>query len=212
MATLNFIKGTIHGKLGEFVGSSWKGKDYIKTYTPPSDPKTQDQTAVRTVFQHIMHIASAINPTVLKPYTFPRPRRMTAVNRMAQINQPMFADKQWDAAKLKIFEGSLLNPGVTSAEVSADGLTVTATWDGAQGSAEDAAIAVLHDETSERSVALVTKRNAGTTGAWDIAEIGGIADPAKAHIYLVFSQPPAPGTGGSGEVSNTAYHAITRAP
>jgi hypothetical protein len=189
-----------------------EGQGHIKTYTPPSDPKTQDQTAVRTVFQHIIHIASAINATVLKPYTFPCPRQMTAVNRMAQINQPMFADKHRDAAKLKIFERNLLNPGVTSAEAPADGLTLTVTRDGARGNTEDEAIVILHDETSERSVALVTKRGAGTTGAWDRAEIGGIADPAKAHIYLAFSQPPAPGTGGSGEVSNTAYHAITRAP
>lgn len=32
MATLNFIKGSIKGKIGQFVGSSWRGKDYIKTY------------------------------------------------------------------------------------------------------------------------------------------------------------------------------------
>jgi hypothetical protein len=33
-------KGTIKGKVGQFVGSSWKGIDYIKTYTPSGNPRT----------------------------------------------------------------------------------------------------------------------------------------------------------------------------
>jgi hypothetical protein len=39
MATLNFIRGSIKGRVGQFVGSSWRGKDYIKTFTPPSNPQ-----------------------------------------------------------------------------------------------------------------------------------------------------------------------------
>ena len=66
-ARLNFVKGSIKGRVDEFVGSSWKGTDYIKTYTPPGNPKTQGQVTVRTVFQHITHVASQINAAVLKP-------------------------------------------------------------------------------------------------------------------------------------------------
>jgi hypothetical protein len=61
MATLNFIRGSIKGKLGDIVGSSWRGKDYIKTYVPPSNPNTQGQAAVRTIFQHIAHIPNPGN-------------------------------------------------------------------------------------------------------------------------------------------------------
>jgi hypothetical protein len=49
MATLNFLRGSIKGKLGDIVGSSWRGKDYIKTYIPPSNPNTEGQAAVRTI-------------------------------------------------------------------------------------------------------------------------------------------------------------------
>ena len=82
MAELNFVRGTIRGKIGQFVGSSWKGKPYIKTFTKPGNPRTADQVAVRTVFQKVSHIAKNIYKHVLKPYTFPTPRRQTAFNQM----------------------------------------------------------------------------------------------------------------------------------
>jgi hypothetical protein len=46
MAQLNFIKGTIRGK--------------IKTFTKPGNPRTADQVAVRTVFYNVSQIAKAI--------------------------------------------------------------------------------------------------------------------------------------------------------
>jgi hypothetical protein len=60
MSTLKFVRGSIKGRVGQFVGSSWRGKDYIKTFTPPSNPKTEGQVAVRTIFQNIAHIAKVI--------------------------------------------------------------------------------------------------------------------------------------------------------
>jgi hypothetical protein len=67
---------------------------------------------VRTIFQHTAHITTAIYEPVLKPYTFPKPKRMTAYNRMVQINKDMFHDLAWNQTKLKIFEGPLFNPGI----------------------------------------------------------------------------------------------------
>lgn len=99
MARLNFVRGSIKGRVGEFVGSSWKGEDYIKTFTPPSNPRTEGQVAIRTVFQHITQIASQINADVLKPYTFPKPQKMTATNRMVHVNQELFDDKKLGPVK-----------------------------------------------------------------------------------------------------------------
>jgi hypothetical protein len=125
MATLNLLRGSIKGKLGDIVGSSWRGKEYVKTFTPPSNPNTEGQAAVRTIFQHTTHIAASIYEPVLKPYTFPKPRKMTAYNRMVQINKPLFHELTWDQTKLKIFEGPLFNPGITAASIQNTG-TVTA--------------------------------------------------------------------------------------
>jgi hypothetical protein len=121
MASLNFVRGSIKGRVGEFVGSSWKGTDYIKTFSPPSNPRTQGQVAVRSVFQHITHIAGLLNEEVLKPFTFPKPAKMTPPNRMVHINKPLFEDRAWEPAKLKIFEGGLYNPGMTAAAIEGGG-------------------------------------------------------------------------------------------
>jgi hypothetical protein len=206
MARLNFIRGSIKGRVGEFVGSSWKGEDYIKTFTPPSNPKTEGQVAVRGVFQHITHIASQINADVLKPYTFPKPQKMTAANRMMHINRAIFEDKAWEPAKLNIFEGSLYNPGITAAVIENSGTPtaqVKITFSNGVGTATDKAIAVIYDEVSGKALTAEGDRQTGQL-AVSIAVIAP-ADLSKLHAYLVFSQPPAPGTGESGQVSGTAY-------
>ncbi|MDR3343958.1 MAG: DUF6266 family protein [Treponema sp.] len=213
MAALNFIRGSVKGKIGQFVGSSWRGKDYIKTYTPPGNPKTAGQVSVRNIFQRVTLIAKSIYYPVLKPYTFPKPQKMTAFNKMVQTNKPMFDGREWDASLLKIFEGALYSPGISGAALSADRRELAVTWDGSQGTADNAAIAVVHSEETGKTLCAVTTRDAGTTGDWDITELGGITDPGKVHAYLVFSRPPAQGTdadvAGTGEVSGTAYHTVT---
>jgi hypothetical protein len=213
MARLNFVRGSIKGRVGEFVGSSWKGEDYLKTFTPPSNPRTEGQVAIRTVFQHITHIASQINAGVLKPYTFPKPPKMTPINRMVHINQALFDNKAWESSKLKIFEGPLYNPGITAAAIE-NGGTATAqvkvTFAPAVGEAADKALAVVYDETSDNALIGQAERQAGEI-LIPIAVLGQ-GDLSKLHAYLVFSQPPAPGTGEAGQVSGTAYLKVPAPP
>jgi hypothetical protein len=159
--------------------------------------------AVRTIFQHIAHIAKAIYEGVLKPYTFPRPRKFTAYNRMVQINKDLFDDRAWDPAKLKIFEGPLFNPGIASVS----GADVAVSFDAATGEGTDKAIAVVYDELTETALY-------GEAARADAAVSVSIAmlDPAALsglHAYLVFAKPPAPGTAEQGQVSGTAYQAVT---
>jgi hypothetical protein len=205
MATLNFVRGSIKGRVGQFVGSSWRGKDYIKTFTPPANPKTEGQVAIRTIFQHIAHIAKAIYAGVLKPFTFPRPRTFTAYNRMVQINKNLFDDRAWDPAKLKIFEGPLFNPGIISATVS--GADVIVSFDATIGEGTDQAIAVVYDDLTETTL----YGEAARADAAVSVSIAGL-DPAALsdlHAYLVFAREPAPGTAEQGQVSGTAYMAVS---
>jgi hypothetical protein len=209
MATLNFLRGSIKGKLGDIVGSSWRGKDYVKTYVPPSNPNTEWQAAVRTIFHHTTPIAKSIYEAVLKPYTFPKPKKMTAYNRMIQINKAMFHDLSWDQTKLKVFEGPLFNPGITDAAIQNTGTTtavVRVTFDAALGDGTDIAIAIIHDEQTETTVCgQATRADAHIDVS--IAALNQ-ADVTTLHAYLVFSQPPAQGSGKHGEVSGTAYLAV----
>ena len=208
MARLNFVKGSIKGKIGQFVGSSWRGIDYIKTYTPPSNPQTDGQVAVRTVFKHASAIAKAIYAEVLKPYTFPKPQKLTAYNRMIQINKEMFDDLEWDQTKLKIFDGPLYNPGIASAAItSGAGSKATVAWNPAIGEGTDVALVIIHDETTEKTLTGKGTRQAGTLDV-DTAILNQ-ADLTKVHAYLVFAQPPAHGSGETGQVSRTAYSPVS---
>jgi hypothetical protein len=207
MARLNFLKGSIRGKVGQFVGSSVHGTDYIKTYTPPSNPRTEGQVAVRTVFKHATAFAKAIYETVLKPYTFPHPKKVTAHNRMIQVNEAMFREGEWNIAKLKIFEGPLGNPGIKTAVISDASLKVTVTRETAVGEGSDLAFVILHDETADKTLTAQGTRQDGTleidTAAFNQADLSGV------HAYLVFAQPLAYGSGGTGQVSGTAYLAAS---
>jgi hypothetical protein len=206
MAELNFVRGSIKGKVGQFVGSSWKGIDYIKTFTPPSNPRTEGQVAIRDVFQHVASIAKAIYAGVLKPYTFPVPQKMTAYNKMVQINKPMFDDKAWEQAKLKIWKGPLFNPGITAAtveNVATPTAAVRVTFSATVGDAGDVAAAVVHDEETETTLYTTATRGAAQIDV-PIATLDATALDGL-HAYLVFSKPPVAETGESGQVSNTAY-------
>jgi hypothetical protein len=202
MATLNFIRGTIRGKIGQFVGSSWKGKSYIKTFTKPGNPRTADQVAVRAVFQNVSHIAKSIYEAVLKPYTFPKPRKITAYNRMIQINKEMFESKEWDPAGLKIFEGPLENTGF-NLSVSGDNVTMNFS---PSGEATDKAIAVIYDGNTGTVLYNVSPRSAGSL-AISIASVDSGARDSL-HAYFAFAREPMPGTSEKGLNSGTAYKKI----
>jgi hypothetical protein len=205
MATLNFIRGTVRGKIGQFVGSSWKGKSYIKTFTKPGNPRTAKQVAVRTVFQNVSHIAKEIYESVLKKYTFPQPRRQTAYNRMIQINKAMFDSKAWNPADLKIFEGPLENPGITSAVLTAD--TVKVSFDPTPGHEQDRVIALLFGEASG---VVLYKSGPRVFGFVDISA-AALESPAveNLHAYLAFVREPLPNKSEPGIVSSTSYKKVT---
>ena len=146
---------------------------------------------------------------VLLPYTFPRPQKMTAYNRIIQINQPMFDDKEWSLAKLRIFDGPLYNPGIENAVLENPGTAnekVFVQWSDLKGDPNDIAIPIVYDEASASTLFTVSKRSAAEV---DIPT-GGFRpiDPAKIHVYLVFAKPPIEGTNETGLVSGTAYFKV----
>ncbi|MDR2741730.1 MAG: hypothetical protein LBB98_06200 [Treponema sp.] len=62
---------------------------------------------------------------------------------------------------------------------------------------------MVYDEASGKALAGEAARQAGEI----VVSLASIdqGDQSKLHAYLVFSQPPATGTGESGQVSGTAY-------
>jgi len=222
LATINWIKANLRGKLGEVVGSSWKGTHYVKTYTKPGNPRTPGQLAVRGIFKHLSTVASGIYHQVLKPYTFPTPQKMTAYNYMIHVNKPMITRKEWDPADLKIFNGPYRTLPITAVLVSNKGLPneeISIDTDLVEypdpKKTPHALIGVIYD--AKKGVVLhgiYSDENSNTPGLFEGVEIktadfNYTVDFEDLHAYLVFVQLPVQEIGRIGMVSGTAYKKVT---
>jgi len=101
MAKLQFFKGALTGRLGEFVGSKWKGINYLRMHAIPANPRTEDQVSVRLVFASISAFASALYAGGLLE-AIPPAKRMTERNTVFKANKKMFTDKVFTAAALQV--------------------------------------------------------------------------------------------------------------
>jgi hypothetical protein len=121
MAEINWLKGTLHGKLGAVVGSSYYGKPYVKTYTPPTNRNTPEQQEIRAVFQHLGHIAKGIRD-VLTEYTRPMLINRHPANHLIHLNRAMFAPvdtgHRWNPEKFMFMDGELVPEAVASATLT----------------------------------------------------------------------------------------------
>ena len=123
---------------------------------------------------------------------------------MIQINKEIFESKEWNPAGLKIFEGSLENPGITSAVLT--GNSVKVSFSSTPGDEQDRAIAFIYDEASG---SVIHKSGPRAFGFIDVP-IAVLGSPAieSLHAYLVFVFEPLPGTSEKGVCSGTAYAKI----
>jgi hypothetical protein len=226
MAQINWIKANLKGKLGEIVGSSWRGKPYVKTYTKPRDPKTSEQMAIREVFRNVTSITKAIYHQILKPYTLPQPKKCTAYNQMVRLNKQMFQDKIWDPTKLIIFDGPLFNRGFTiQPEISISSNTIVAGLYpdlGSNGRDSDMVLGLVYDHNSGItciSPFAYTRKFSNNSPPMIEIDIDQILeaypdkdalDIANLHVYLFYIQLPAEGSGESGMVSRTVYSPVIK--
>jgi hypothetical protein len=196
VSSINFLKGELRGKLGEIVGSSWKGKAYTKVYVKPENPNTPKQIETRDLFQNIAHIGSSVW-TVLEQYTRPKSHRMTAYNHLIQINRMMFRKQghKWDPLELIIMTGELTAAPITTAVFNSTALTAVVTWDSAAGEATDKALVVVYDNESKRTVhAVEVDRNVGTVTI-DASKFANVSSYDDIYAYLAFYRITEDGSG-----------------
>jgi hypothetical protein len=187
MSSINFIKGQLRGRLGEIVGSTWKGKYYTKTYVKPENPNTPKQIETRYLFQQIAHIGKGIYRD-LELYTRPRPQKMSAYNHLVQLNKAMFnkTGTKWAPLELVIMSGELTTVPITTAEFDSTALTTKVTWDGSVGEATDKAFIVIYDDESKRTVhAVEVDRSVGTVTI-DASSFANVSAYNDIYAYLAF--------------------------
>jgi hypothetical protein len=57
MARQEFFNGGFIGKVGDVIGQRWHEKRYVRTYTKPTNPKSDKQQHVRAVFRNAIKLA-----------------------------------------------------------------------------------------------------------------------------------------------------------
>lgn len=209
MARLNQgILGGISGKIGNVIGSSWKGIPVVKSRPlSVANPKTAGQIAQRSKMTNIVAFAEIILAAVIKPLWDRFSQGMSGYNAFVQSNISLFAAfSPSPAGSLIISKGKMTSVTPTVAPVAVDATSVLVSWsdvlpDSYSLATDDAFIVVVDVANSK-----VYYSAADVARSVTLKEVD-IDDAAEAdnvyNVYLAFRR-----TDGT-VVSNTGYATVT---
>ena len=131
------ILGGIIGKIGNVVGSTWKGIAYIKTLPlSVANPQTAAQVAQRTRFANVVAFAKEILADVIKPLWDRFTSGQSGYNDFVSTNIDLFdATQPVDAEDLIIAKGVMAGTPIVSVTASPASAIVDVVWadDSGQG-------------------------------------------------------------------------------
>ena len=198
------ILGGFSNKVGNVVGSSWKGIATMRVLPlSVANPRTASQIAVRTAFSKITALASAGLTGFVKPLNDRFAVRMSGYNRFIQMNTNAFdASGAFVPANLLISQGRLGETPIASVEGDTPGV-VDIAWNpapsGALQLATDLAYAVVISPDGELLGVSsgVATRSSGEVSITltDVVTIGAVylaflrADGTEVSTSSVFGDP-----------------------
>lgn len=153
MGTLNLLKGAYTGKVGATVGSKWKNKSTVRTYSKPSNPDTPAQQQTRNGFKALSSFV-VLFADLIKRLTALDTRGMSVRNAILKINSDQIADGALVPADLIVSKGGLPLVSEFAGTVAAGLTNATFTWDEAVASTiSDKAVVVVIvvDKTNKRA-------------------------------------------------------------
>jgi hypothetical protein len=124
------ILGGISGKIGNVVGSSWKGIAVIKTKPlSVANPQSAGQILQRTKMTNVVAFSQVILSAVIKPLWDRFAQRESGYNAFVSKNISLFTTiAPSTPADLQISSGKMAATAITSASVTAGEDEVTVTW------------------------------------------------------------------------------------
>lgn len=126
MGLLNVLKAKWDGKVGQTVGAKWKNKATIRTYSIPSNPKTEAQQKVRGVFGQMTTFVAMFADQIRYKSALDT-SGMSVRNAIIALNKEQITAGAFDEATLLISKGGLQKPASFTATASAGVLSLT--WD-----------------------------------------------------------------------------------
>ena len=174
------VFGGFSGKVGNVVGASWKGIDYIRSMpSKVNDPKTKSQVKQRSRFLVAMDFLRTITPFLRIGFQSHANGRMTAFNAAMSYNMKFAVKGEYqvvglDYPNVLVSRGSLSAVSGTSAEIVVDELLVN--WeDSMRGNTrlDDIAMVLAYNPLKRESVydlnagkRAITKANLSLPPAW----------------------------------------------
>lgn len=181
------ILGGFSNKVGNIVGSSWKGIATMRVLPlSVANPRTQPQVANRNAFRAVTLFASSILTTMIKPLNDRFALRMSGFNLFVRRNKDYFNNPiavEWE--KLEISRGRL---GATeikdAAEAGVDGYSVE--WDkeltnGMQMETDRAYVLIVSGEGEVIGTSSGTRKRSD-----EYVNIYTDSQPANVRFYLQF--------------------------
>lgn len=205
------ILGGFSKKIGNVVGSSWKGIAYMKSLPlSVANPRTSAQVAQRSKFANVSAFASSLLTQIVKPLWDRFAQMQSGYNAFVQKNIDLFANALPSPfADLIISQGKMAATSINTVVEEITGDVVGLTWvdDSDEGFklATDVAYALVINETQN---IFVGGSNTAVRGDLLIElELSEECDENDVlHVYLAFAR--ADGT----IVSNSSYKTVVVVP
>lgn len=126
MGLLNLLKANYTGKVGQTVGAKWKDKSTVRTYSIPSNPRTDAQVNVRGGFSSITKF-TALFADQIKYLSALNTSGMSVRNAIIKLNKGMIPENSFNKASLLISNGGLQIPSNVVATDETGKIKIT--WD-----------------------------------------------------------------------------------
>jgi hypothetical protein len=180
MGLMNLLKANYTQKLGQTVGSEWKGKPVIRTYTKPTKTAYPDQVTVRTAFGELNSFVALFSDEI-KTLNALNTRGKSVRNEIVHINHSDMGPQGFDPTALIISKGGLQTPTGVAVATPAAGNTLTVTFNKVTGtliSTWARVVAVAVDATDKKAFVGFGLNSTGT-----IAVSGTFATGEQYHLY-----------------------------
>lgn len=204
MAIINQgILGGFSGKIGNVVGGSWKGINYMRVLTKPSNPNSEKQQNQRTKFTTALSFLQPITPFLRVGYKLFTAKQTAFNAAMSNVLTNGIAGEAPNLelvyAAISVSKGNLtpvVNPAFTY-----DSGEITMTWDDNSGSgtakATDKAMYVVYNPTKVDAV--FETAGADRSVKTQVADLPAEWIGDTVHIYLAFI------TADGKDLANSAY-------
>lgn len=120
------ILGGLKGKIGNVVGTSWKGREVLKAMPlSVANPRTSGQVNQRTKFKACSVLSSNLLATIVKPLNDPFSGNISGWNIFMHRNIQCFTyDGSYDATSLELAVGKMNETTNLTASIITQGLRV----------------------------------------------------------------------------------------